>query len=477
MGFTEYASYDGLGLAELLRQGEVTAAELVDAAIERIERYNPTLNAVVHQAFEQARKDASGELPHGPFTGVPFLIKDLGCPVAGMPRTSGSRFTQHEVPEHDGELTRRYRQSGVVLLGKTNTPEFGITGTTESALLGPCRNPWNSDHITGGSSGGAAAAVASGMVPLAHASDGLGSIRIPAACCGLFGMKVTRDRNPCGPEGLADRLIGFSVDHVVSRTVRDSAAMLDATGYPEPATPFAPPPKARPYLEEVHTPPARLRIAFSSETPNGRPIHAENQRALEQTVSLLQELGHQVEERGLGIDYRALYRAQAAVGSSNGAAAQLARVERFGREPEPHELEPLTWAGFRLGRKLTGEQVMASWRTLRRMTGEILRLFEEVDVFLTPVMGTPPPEIGHIDPVNLEPREVQRRQAVAFPFTPPFNFTGQPAMSVPLEWSSDGLPLGLQFAGRYADEATLFRLAAQLEQARPWIERKPPLFG
>ncbi|MCH6551725.1 MAG: hypothetical protein IH804_06900, partial [Planctomycetes bacterium] len=213
MGFAQYTSYDGLGLADLVRRGEVTAAELVDAAIELIERHNPTLNAVVHEAFDEARRAASGELSRGAFTGVPFLIKDLGCPVAGMPRTSGSRFTQHEVPERDGELTRRYRQSGVVLLGKTNTPEFGITGTTESALLGPCRNPWNPDHISGGSSGGAAAAVASGMVPLAHASDGLGSIRIPAACCGLFGLKVTRDRNPCGPDGGADRAIGFSVDN------------------------------------------------------------------------------------------------------------------------------------------------------------------------------------------------------------------------------------------------------------------------
>ena len=477
MGFAEYADYDGLGLAQLVRKGEVTAAELLEAAIERIEKHDPTLNAVVYRAFDEARRTAASELPDGPFKGVPFLIKDLGCPVAGMPRTSGSRFLKDEVPAEDGELTRRYRASGVVIVGKTNTPEFGITGTSESALLGPCRNPWNPDHIAGGSSGGAASATAAGIVPLAHASDGLGSIRIPAACCGLFGLKVTRDRNPCGPDGFGDRAVGFSVDHVVSRSVRDSAAMLDATGHPEPQAPYAPPPRERRYLEEVHTPPERLRIAFSSETPSGRPIHEENQRALEQTVSLLKDLGHEVVERGLGIDYRALYRAQGALSSANAAAGLAEMVERVGREPEPDELEPLTWAGYRLGRKLDGEAIMASWRTLRRLTAQIVEQFLEFDVYLTPVMGTPPPEIGHIDPVNVEPRELGRRQARAFPFTPPFNFTGQPAISVPLAWSSDGLPLGMQFAGRYADEATLFRLAAQLESAQPWIDRKPAIWG
>jgi amidase len=476
VGFTEYCDYDGLGLADLIRRGEVSPAELVEAAIERIARHDPTLNAVVHQAYDEARRTASGLLPDGPFRGVPFLIKDLGCPVAGMPRTSGSRFLRHEAHERDGELTARYRAAGVVILGKTNTPELGITGTTESALLGPCRNPWNPDHIAGGSSGGAAAATASGMVPLAHASDGLGSIRIPAACCGLFGLKVTRERNPAGPDD-AGRAIGFGVDHVVSRSVRDSAAMLDATGYPEPASPYPAPPKQRPYLEEIGRSPGRLRIAFSAQTPSGRPIHDENQRALEDTAALLVELGHDVVERGLDVDYRTLYRAHGIVSAANAAANLDEAIARVGREPEEDELEPLTWAGIRRGRRLTGDRVMGAWRQLRVLNRQILSLFEEVDVFLTPVLGTPPPPIGHIDPVGLEPREVGKRQARAFPFTPPFNFTGQPAMSVPLAWSSDGLPLGMQFAGRYADEGTLFRLAAQLEQARPWIHRKPPVWG
>ena len=380
------------------------------------------------------------------------------------------------MPAEDGELARRYRAAGLVFLGKTNTPELGITGTTESALLGPCRNPWDPSRISGGSSGGAAAATAAGIVPLAHASDGLGSIRIPAACCGLFGMKTTRERNPSGPHD-ADRAIGFSVDPVVSRSVRDSAAMLDFTGYPEPASPYAPPPKARPYLEEIATEPGRLRVAFSSETPNGKPIDPEVEMALKETAALLESLGHDVEERGLGVDYRSLYKAQGIVSAANQAAKFRDMVELVGREPREEELERLTWAGIRSGQKLSGERVMAAWRQLRSLNRQVLQLFEEVDVYLTPVMGTPPPPIGHIDPVKLDPRELNRRQARAFPFTPPINFTGQPAMSVPLAESQEGLPLGMQFAAGYADEATLFRLASQLEAARPWSARRPAVWG
>jgi amidase len=342
--------------------------------------------------------------------------------------------------------------------------------------LGPCRSPWNPDHISGGSSGGAASATAAGIVPLAHASDGLGSIRIPAACCGLFGLKTTRERNPSGPVD-PDRAIGFSVDHVVSRSVRDSAAMLDFTGHPEPASPYAAPAKGRPYLEELEAPPGRLRIAFWSQTPSGRSIDPEVQAALEDTAQLLESLGHDVEERGLPVDYRALYKAQGVVSAANAAANFHDMVKVVGREPREEELEPLTWAGIRSGRKLSGERVMAAWRELRQLNRQVLQLFEEVDVYLTPVMGTPPPRIGHIDPVNLEPREVGRRQARAFPFTPPFNFTGQPAMSVPLAESRDGLPIGMQFAAGYADEATLFRLAAQLEVERPWSARRPQIWG
>lgn len=476
MSVDAYADYDGIGLAELVAKKDVTPLELVDAAIDRIERHNPSLNAIVHKGYEDARDWAKGNLPDGPFRGVPFLIKDLGVQVKGWPSTAGSHYLRDHVADEDSILATRYRDAGLVFVGRTNTPEYGITGTTESARLGPCRNPWNTDHISGGSSGGAASAVAAGIVPMAHASDGLGSIRIPAACCGLVGMKTTRTRNPdSGEDG--ERAMGFSVDHVVTRTVRDSAAMLDATCAPEPDSPYPPLPYERPFLEEVSRAPGKLRIAFSSETPGNRPIHEENQAALEKTVILLKELGHEVVEHGLGVDYRTLYRAQGAVSASNFAAGMMEREEMLGRPPEEDELEPLTWRALKAGRKVTGAQAFWGWRTLRRLSRQILSNLAPFDVYLCPVMGTPPPPIGHIDPVRLDPKDVDKRQAEAFPFTPPFNFTGQPSLSLPMWWSQAGLPLGMMFTGRYGDEATLYRLAGQLEQAQPWINKHPPVWN
>jgi amidase len=476
MTLSSYADYDGLGLAELVAKRAVTPAELLEAAIERVERHNPTLNAVVYKGYDDARARAKGELPDGPFRGVPFLIKDLGMPVAGWPRSHGSKFARGVVDSEDGGLTRRYREAGVVPFGKTNTPEYGITGTTESAALGPCRNPWNPNHIAGGSSGGAASAVAAGIVPMAHASDGLGSIRIPAACCGLVGLKVNRDRNPNLPDGF-DYAMGNVVDHVVTRTVRDSAAMLDATGYAEPGSPYPQPAKERPYMEEVGRSPGRLRIAWSSETPSGRPIDDEIQAALERTAALLKGLGHEVVEKGLGIDYRALFASRGPAAAANFAAGMARLIELVGHEPEPDELEPLTWASLKAGRRQTGPDVMRSLQETRMLNRKTLAFFEDFDVYLSPVLGTPVPEIGFIDPVNLEPREVNRRQGRTFPFTPPFNFSGQPSLSLPLEMDAAGLPIGMMFTARFADEATLFRLAAQLEKEAPWKDRRPPVWG
>ena len=476
MTFPEYADHDGLGLADLVRRGEVSAGEVVEAAIERIERHNPALNAVVYKAYDEARAVARGPLPQGPFTGAPLLVKDLLIAAAGWPRTSGSRFCRGVVDTEDSGLMRRYRSSGAVALGKTSCPEFGITGTTEPALFGPCRNPWGVDHIAGGSSGGSAAAVASGMVPLAHGGDGRGSIRIPASCCGLVGLKVTRDRNPHLPDGY-DFAQGYVVEHVMTRTVRDCAAMLDVTGVPEPASPYAPPAKARPYMEEILASPSRLRIAWSAETANGRPIHPEVLAALEQTSDTLKRLGHEVVPRGLGVDQRALYGAQNAFSGANFAAGMKRLIDHIGREPEGDDLEPLTWAALKGGRRATGEQTMWEAQELRMLARGVMALFEEFDVYLTPVMGTPPPPIGYIDPVAVAPREIGKRNGEVFPFAAPFNMTGQPSLSLPLAMSSTGLPIGMMFSGRYADEATLFRLAAQLEKEMPWKDRRPAIWG
>jgi amidase len=477
MTFAEYDRYDGLGLAHLVRRREISPLELVEACIERIERHNPALNAVVYKAYDQARAAAKGGLPNGPFKGVPFLIKDINMAVAGWPMTNGSAMMRNYVSNADAELTRRYRAAGVVLVGKTNTPEFGIPGTTEGRHLGICRNPWNTDHSSGGSSGGAAAAVASGMVALAHGSDGLGSIRIPSAQCGLVGLKPTQYRNPGAPDD-RNRAHGLVCDHVLTRTVRDCAAMLDWTGYPEDDAPYAPPPKARPYMEEIATAPGRLRIAFCTETPSGTPPGTDVQRVFDDTVALLGDLGHiMIEKQTLPIDWRTLYRAQGCVSGAMFAASIDELIAAMGREPDEDEMEPLAWASYRAGRKLTASQVGWGLGQMRLMSRQILALWRAFDVLLMPVTITPAPPIGHLDPVNVEPKEFNRRQARVFGYTPPFNITGQPSMSLPLGMSSDGLPIGMMFTGRYSDEATLFRLAAQLEQARPWIDRKPPVWG
>jgi len=477
MGFLEYSDYDGLGLAELVKKGEVSTVELTEEAITRTERHNDALNAVVHKAWDSARADAKSNLADGPFTGVPFLIKDLGICVKDMPRTDGTWFKSDDLDTEDSRLTTRYRASGAVIIGKTNTPEFGITGTTESARLKPCRNPWNTEYISGGSSGGAAAAVAAGIVPLAHASDGLGSIRIPAACCGLVGMKVTRNRNPQGPND-GDRVIGYSVDHVVSRTVRDSAAMLDVTAVHDPDSPYPEPPHPNSFLKEASTLPGKLRIGFYTETPSGNPIDPEIRKATEGVAAHLEELGHEVEERGLGINYRHLYAASRAVSGSNFIAAMDERIKAMGREPEEHELEALTWRNWKGAQsRLTAADVGRGWRSLRVISRQILANWQDVDVMLSPVLGTSVPKIGYCDPVHQDPRTTDANQAKTFPFTPPYNFTGQPSLSLPLAWCSKGLPIGMQFTGAYGDEATLYRLAGQLEESLPWKDKRPAIWG
>jgi amidase len=477
MGFAEYDHFDGLGLAHLVRRGEVSPPELLEEAVSRIERHNPTLNAVVYKAYDEARATAKAKLPDGPFKGVPFLIKDIGMPVEGWPMTNGSAYLRNHVSSGDAELVRRYRAAGVVLMGKTNTPEFGIPGTTEGRHLGICRNPWNPNHSSGGSSGGAASAVASGMVPMAHGSDGLGSIRIPSAQCGLVGMKPTQYRNPGGPDDRG-RAHGFVVDHVLTRTVRDSAAMLDWTGWPEDDAPYAPAPKARPYMDEIKTAPGKLRIGLYTDVPRGVPPHPDVQAVFDATAKTLEELGHTlIAKKDLPIDWRKLYRAQGAVSGAMFVASIDSYREMTGHDPAEDEMEPLAWASYRSAQKLTPSMVGEGLQNLRLISRQILALWREFDVLLSPVTLAPAPEIGHLDPVNVEPREFNRRQSKVFGYTPPYNMTGQPSLSLPMGMSSTGIPIGMMFTGRYADEATLYRLAAQLEEARPWQDRKPKVWG
>jgi amidase len=471
----DYAQFDGVGLAELVSRGETTPAELIEAAIARAERHNPQINAVVYEAFDEARASAD-RLREGPFRGVPFLVKDLLIAVAGWPRTSGSRFCRGVVDAADSGLMRRYRESGVAVIGKTNCSEFGIAGTTEGQLYGPCRNPWNLDHIVGGSSGGAAAAVAAGIVPMAHGGDGRGSIRIPASCCGLVGLKPTRDRSPHLPDGY-DFAQGFVVEHAITRTVRDCAVMLDVTGRPEPGSPYAAPAKQRPYADEIGYAPGRLKVAWSSATANGRPVHAEVQAALEATAALLEKLGHEVVPCDLPVDQRAMWGAQNAFSGANFAAGMRRVIEAIGREPADDDFEPLTWASWKGGQRAGGMDAMADAQNLRVLARQALQLYETFDVFLTPTLSAPPPPIGYLSPVLNAPRDIGRRNGEFFSFPGVANMTGQPSISLPLAWSSDGLPIGMMFTARYADEATLFRLAAQLEKEAPWKARRPPIWN
>jgi amidase len=472
-GYTEYVDYDGLGLAELIRTGQVSVAEVLEAAIARIERLNPTLNAVVTKVYDAARAEAEALNAAAPFAGVPFLLKDLGGAQAGVPLSAGSRFFAHAPAPANAEIVNRHKGAGLMILGRTNTPEFGLSATTEPVLFGPTRNPWDLARTPGGSSGGSAAAVAARMVPLAHASDGGGSIRIPASCCGLFGMKTTRNRNTLAPyagEGLA----GCSVEHVVSRSVRDSAAALDATAGPAPGDPYYAPPPARPFRDEVGTPPARLRIALATKAFGGAPVHPDCVAAAEASARLCQNLGHVVEEaspafdvEGLDANYNRIFAAWAA------ANIQL-RARALGKEPDPAGFERVTWAMVELGRRIAAPDYVMMVNRLHGISREIALFFETYDVLLTPTLGEPPVELGVLDMMSEDLSAYTQRLWRFSPFTYPFNVTGQPAMSVPLSWNRAGLPIGVHFVGRYGDEATLFRLAGQLEQAQPWAERRPP---
>jgi amidase len=468
----DLAHLDAIAQAELVRRKQVKPIELVDAAIERIERLNPHLNAVVTPMYELARAAASGPLPDGPFSGVPFLLKDLTAAYGGVRVTSGSRFLRDYIAPADSELVVRYKRAGLIVLGKTNTPEFGLLPTTEPVLFGPTRNPWDTTRTSGGSSGGSAAAVASGMVPAAHGNDGGGSIRIPASCCGLFGLKTTRGRNP-----LALDPSSLSVEHALTRSVRDSAALLDATQGAEPGDPYHAPPPARPYLEEVGAPPGRLRIAFSTTRLDGSSLEPDCVAAVQNAANLCADLGHEVEEASPPVLHDLLTKVFTMIWEA-GAAAQIDGTALLtGKIPTQDQFEPLTWALAQQGRGHTAPALLVGLGLLQIAARAVAKFHETYDIWLTSTLGEPPVPLGTFDDSPGEPRRGFERALEFVPFTALQNATGQPAMSVPLYWNEQGLPIGTHFVGRYGDEATLFRLAAQLEQARPWAQRRPPVFA
>jgi len=466
----DLAWLDAVAQAELVRRREITPVELVEAAIARIERLNPALNAVILPMYELARAAAQRPAGDGRFAGVPFLLKDLLAEYAGARFTEGSDFLHDYVPAEDSELVARFKRAGLIIVGKTNTPEFGILPTTEPRRFGATRNPWAPGRTTGGSSGGAAAAVAAGMVPMAHANDGGGSIRIPASCCGVFGLKPSRGRNPLGPH-YGDVFGGLIEEHAVTRSVRDSAALLDATCGPDLGDPDWGRPR-RPFFSEVGADPGRLRIAFTTAAPNGAPVHPDCAAAVREGAQICADLGHEVvPDVAPALDGQALGRAFTVAWAAGCAWTVDDWARRTGRKPVPELLEPLTWALRERGREHSASAYLLARQDMQRAARAVARFFCDYDVWLTPVLAQPPVPLGFFDSPPDDPTLGLRRSADFSPFTFLCNVTGQPAMSVPLFWSAESLPIGTHFIGQFGGEATLFRLAAQLEAARPWAGR------
>jgi amidase len=474
---------DATALAELVREGEVSPLELVDAAIERIERVNPEINAVIHPSFEEARDAARGELPDGPFRGVPFLLKDLGSGAdAGQPLHMGMRLLKEadfRAPV-TSYLVQRLRAAGLVIVGRTSTPELGILPTTEPVAYGPTRNPWDTSRSSGGSSGGSGAAVAAGMVPFAHASDGGGSIRIPASHCGLVGLKPTRARVTLGPL-TGDSMSGLTTELAVSRSVRDTAAILDAVQGPGPGDPYVAPAPERPYVEELGADPGRLRVALRTGPfmldQEIEPAVVEGARA---AGSVLEELGHEVDEApelpaADRIDIVDTFLTRWMAGQAS-VLDQFAAL--LGRAVRREDVEPLTWALADEGNRRSAGKYLSAVSLHQLITRAIAGIFESgVDLLVTPTTGEPAPPLGTYDDSGPDPMAPIYRGAKTAAFTALFNATGQPALSLPLHWTEDGLPVGVQLVASYGSEDLLIRVASQLEQAQPWRERTPPLFA
>lgn len=488
----EYLRHDGLGLAALVQRGEVRPQDLLDAALARAQVVNPALNAIVIPMTEIAQQRLREPL-QGPFAGLPFLLKDVFQEYAGVPATYGSRALRTQLAGEHAEITRRWLDAGVVIFGRTNTPEFGAKGITEPWSWGPCRNPWHLDHTPGGSSGGAAAAVAAGIVPIAGANDGGGSIRLPAGHCGLFGLKPTRGRTPLGPR-YAERMHGAVIDHVLTRSVRDSAAMLDVEQGPELGSLYRIAPPERPYLDEVGRDPGRLRIAFSTRSPIGTAVDPEAVQAVQGAAKLLVSLGHHVEEAEPALDGAQLARDFITMWFATVAATVTDVRRRSGCGDEGFELD--TRAMEAIGNQLRARAYVEGYLRWNEYAHQLAAFHQRYDLYMTPTMARPPARIGEIEMpawrrIALKAVLALRASSLLLktgiieqtvdenlqwvPFTQLANLTGVPAMSVPLHWTAAGLPLGVQFGAALNGEATLIRLAAQLEQAQPWAQRRPPL--
>jgi amidase len=458
--------------ASLIRSGEVSPRELLDAAIAAIERLNPKINAVVTPLYDRARASLA-EIPAGaPFAGVPLLLKDMLAEYAGTRMTEGSRFLRNYISPRDSELVARYRRAGFVIVGKTNTPEFASKPTTEPELFGKTCNPWHLGYSAGGSSGGAAAAVAAGMTAVAHANDGGGSIRGPAGWCGLVGLKPTRGRNPLGPD-YGDMAAGLIAEHVVTHTVLDSAAILDVSAGADPGAPYFPPPPARPFALEVGADPGRLRIALSTSPITRTPVHPECQQAAIKAAKLCESLGHHVEEATPQVSIEQFNDMFTTIWLGMVAWAIRDWARRTGREPTPDQFEAHTWKMFSYDAQRRPSDLSLAIQDMQRLAREVALFFDRYDIWLTPTSPQPPQPLGWFDFDPKHPKQATERMGDIPRFTAIANMTGQPAISLPLHWTPEGLPVGVQLIGRYADEVTLLRLAAQLEAAQPWRSRMP----
>ena len=475
MDLSEYAQYDAVGLAELVKRKQVTAKELGRLFLIAVEKVNPKINAVIETYAERVEALEDRPLPTGPFAGVPFLLKDLGATENGKRQECGSRLMKGYVADKDSFLTTRFKQAGLTLLGRSATPEFGLAGTTESILTGATRNPWNLEMLAGGSSGGAAASVAAGIIPIAHASDGAGSIRIPASACGLVGLKPSRGRVTQGPDS-AERLDGMVQEFAVSRTVRDTAVMLDAVSQPAPGDPFVIVQPQRPYRQEVNASSGKLRVAWTAQSwQPGTVVHPEVVRLVEQVAAKCDEMGHQVVEATPVFDYEEYLRALCVPWEFGFDVMIDSLAARMGREVNEETLEPVTLSCYRYARGLNMADITSADRVLNKLRRTFGRFFLEYDVLLTPTLSQLPEPLGKYATTrtDLDFVDFMRLGDEINMHLPPFNVTGQPAISLPLGQSNSGLPIGVQFVARFGEEATLIRLASRFEQAMPWRDRIP----